>query len=357
VTLEIILPIGISFYTFQAMGYTIDIFRGKLHPTRSLVDFALFVSFFPQLVAGPIERAKNLLPQIGKPRSLKAEQIDAGITLIIWGFFKKMVIADNLGLISNQIFNGYTQYEGIDLLIGMFAFTVQIYCDFSAYSDIARGLCKLMGFEIMLNFKLPYFSRNPRDFWSRWHISLSTWLRDYLYIPMGGNRNGRLNTYRNLNITMLLGGLWHGAAWNYVIWGAYHGMLMTVYRLLGKDKEDANTAVSRGSYRTIIPSMIIMFILTIIGWTIFRSTSLEQICYMFRNLGFSLSENSQIFGYDLLFFSAPLIIVQFLQYISKDLLILNKPRLWFRIPIYSFLLTWIVIFGVRESMQFIYFKF
>ncbi|NEO92828.1 MAG: MBOAT family protein, partial [Moorea sp. SIO3G5] len=184
VTLTILLPVGISFYTFQTMSYTIDIYRGKLKPISNFLDFALFVSFFPQLVAGPIERATTLIPQIILPRNLNIEQINAGILLIVWGYFKKVVIADNMATIANPIFNNYTQYQGLDVLIGILAFTVQIYGDFSGYSDIARGISKLMGFELMVNFKLPYFALNPSDFWLRWHISLSTWLRDYLYIPL-----------------------------------------------------------------------------------------------------------------------------------------------------------------------------
>lgn len=187
-TLRIVLPIGISFYTFQTMSYTIDIYRGEMKPVKNLMNFALFVAFFPQLVAGPIERAKNMIPQIEKPRNVTPEFINAGIYLIVWGYFKKLVIADNVALIANKVFNNYTEYQGMDLIIGVLAFTIQIYCDFSAYSDIARGLAKLLGINLMLNFRLPYFALNPSDFWLRWHISLSSWLRDYLYIPLGGNR-------------------------------------------------------------------------------------------------------------------------------------------------------------------------
>jgi alginate O-acetyltransferase complex protein AlgI len=358
ITLKILLPVGISFYTFQAMGYVIDIYRRNLSPSRSLVDFSLFVSFFPQLVAGPVERATNLLPQITAPRRIRAEQIDAGIYLILWGFFKKIVIADNLALlIANPVFNGHESYHGIDLLLGILAFTVQIYCDFSGYTDIARGLCKLMGFELMVNFKLPYFALNPRDFWSRWHISLSSWLGDYLYIPLGGNRHGKLKTYRNLSLTMLLGGLWHGAAWNFVIWGAYHGLLLTVYRILGKDREDVKSPPSNRSHPRMLLKMLLMFTLTIIGWTIFRSSSVGQIVYMLTNIGPQLSEHSSGFIYDLLFFSLPLIIVQIYQHQTRDLLILTKLNLWVRIPLYSFLLIGIFVFGVRESVEFIYFQF
>jgi len=200
-TLNIILPVGISFYTFQTLSYTIDIYRKKLAPCNHFFNFALFVSFFPQLVAGPIERAQRLLPQITQARKIDLAQINAGIFLVIWGLFKKIVIADNMALIANEMFNNHQQHTGFDLM---------------------------MGFELMLNFKLPYFALSPSDFWNRWHISLSTWLRDYLYIPLGGNRNGQIATLRNLAITMLLGGLWHGAAWNFVLWGAFHGAILII---------------------------------------------------------------------------------------------------------------------------------
>lgn len=358
VTLNILLPIGLSFFILQAVGYTIDTYRRNLAPTKRFLDFALFVSFFPQLLAGPIERAANLLPQIRSPRKISAGQVDSGISLILWGFFKKMVIADNLGiLIVDPIFGSYAEFQGIDILIGVLAFTVQIYCDFSGYTDIARGVAKLMGFDLMLNFKLPYFARNPRDFWLRWHISLSSWFRDYVYISLGGNRKGKLTTYRNLNLTMLLAGLWHGAAWNFVIWGAYHGVVLCVYRLLGKDKKDVSSPGSVRSYPKVFAQVLLMFIFTVIGWTIFRSTSVDQILYMFTHVGPSFSANSLNFGYSLLFFAFPLVIIQIFQYFRGDLLIVTKLNPWIRIPIYSFLLIGIVVFGVRESMEFIYFQF
>ncbi|EGJ35000.1 MULTISPECIES: MBOAT family O-acyltransferase [Moorena] len=357
VTLTILLPVGISFYTFQTMSYTIDIYRGKLKPISNFLDFALFVSFFPQLVAGPIERATTLIPQIILPRNLNIEQINAGILLIIWGYFKKVVIADNMATIANPIFNNYTQYQGLDVLIGILAFTVQIYGDFSGYSDIARGISKLMGFELMVNFKLPYFALNPSDFWLRWHISLSTWLRDYLYIPLGGNRQGSLNTYRNLFLTMLLGGLWHGAAWNFVIWGAFHGLILIIYRIFDKNPEHQDPWSGKYSYLRILGKMLLMFILTNIGWVIFRSSSADQIYYMLTRVGVGRSDQSLLLGYDLVFFCLPLVMVQIYQYVTRDLLILTKLNYWCRVPVYSFLIIWICVFGVRTSGEFIYFQF
>jgi len=221
--LNIILPVGISFYTFQTMSYTIDIYKGQLKPTRKFFDFALFVSFFPQLVAGPIERASHLLPQILSKRKVTIDKFCEGCYLIFWGLFLKVFVADNLARLVDPIFASDPPYNGVKVLLGLYAFAFQIFGDFAGYSNIARGLGKCMGFDIMVNFNLPYFVTNPSDFWRRWHISLSTWLRDYLYIPLGGNKKGTLFTYRNLAITMFLGGLWHGAAWTFIIWGAYRG--------------------------------------------------------------------------------------------------------------------------------------
>ena len=231
-TLEILLPVGISFYTFQTLSYTIDVYRRAMPATRDLLGFALFVSFFPQLVAGPIERASRLLPQILAPRTVTATKVQAGLWLLVWGYFKKTVIADQAAMIANPLFDGdWSTLTGLEPLTAVLAFTIHIYCDFSGYSDIARGLAKLMGFDFLLNFRLPYLATGPSDFWLRWHVSLSTWLRDYLYIPLGGNRGGTLLTYRNMFLVMALGGLWHGAAWPYVLWGSYHGVLLVLERL------------------------------------------------------------------------------------------------------------------------------
>ena len=356
-TLNIILPVGISFYTFQTLSYTIDIYRGKLTPAERFTDFALFVAFFPQLVAGPIERAVNLLPQIAAPRKIRLDQVNAGIYLVIWGLFKKTVIADNLGQIADFVFEGYRNNQGLDLLIGVLAFTIQIYGDFSGYSDIARGIAKLLGFDLMMNFNLPYFALNPSDFWERWHISLSSWLRDYLYIPLGGNRSSLKRTYMNLMITMVLGGLWHGAAWNFVLWGGFHGVILVLYRLFEKNPAHRNPWNGEQSPIKIIGKMGLMFVFTLIGWVIFRSDSMAQIGYILTHISFRFSNSTLKMGYDLLFYNLLLIIVQVYQYISRDLLILTKLKLRFKIPAYTLLLLGLLIFGVRESLEFIYFQF
>ncbi len=230
--LGVILPVGISFYTFQTLAYTIDVYRGKIEPSRDLLTVALYVSFFPQLVAGPIERPARLLGQFERPRRVDASKIASGAFLILLGLFKKMAIADAVAHRVNVVFSGAADASWVVLLEGAWLFSFQIYCDFSGYSDIARGAARLFGIELMRNFNQPYLAANITDFWRRWHISLSSWLRDYLYIPLGGNRKGIVTTYRNLLLTMILGGLWHGANWTFVVWGALHGVYLSVHKLM-----------------------------------------------------------------------------------------------------------------------------
>lgn len=236
VTLNIILPVGISFYTFQTMSYTIDIYFRKLKPTRDILAFFAFVSFFPQLVAGPIERASNLLKQFFDRKAFNYNLAVSGLRLILWGFFKKIVIADNFGLLTDRIFNSGDGLPGLMVLAGAIFFALQIYADFSGYSDIAIGIAKTLGFELMTNFRTPYFASSFGDFWKRWHISLSTWFRDYLYIPLGGNKKGAARMYANLMVTFLLSGLWHGASLTFIIWGGMHGLLLSIEKLLKADK-------------------------------------------------------------------------------------------------------------------------
>jgi alginate O-acetyltransferase complex protein AlgI len=273
--MEIVLPIGISFYTFQTLSYTIDIWRGQMHPTRRLVDFAAYVAFFPQLVAGPIERARALLPQFETRRRWNAEKARDGTLLFLWGLYKKTVIADNLAPIVNAAFAAPAESSPAFMLLGVLGFAAQIYCDFSGYSDMARGLARMLGFELMVNFNLPYFSRTPSEFWRRWHISLSSWLRDYLYVPLGGNRGGAIRTYRNLFLTMLLGGLWHGAAWTFIVWGAFHGAILAFYRALSIDSM-IERAKGSGALIVNLIAWGVMSILTLVGWTFFRAQSLPD---------------------------------------------------------------------------------
>jgi D-alanyl-lipoteichoic acid acyltransferase DltB (MBOAT superfamily) len=342
-----------SFYTFKEISYVVDIYRRKLKPEKSFFDFALYVSFFPQLVAGPIERAGEMLPQIKKARKITPEYIDLGLYLVTWGFFKKIVVADNMATISAQVFGNYHHYRGLDIFCGVLAYTIQIYCDFSGYTDIARGISKLMGFDLPLNFRLPYLARSPSDFWNRWHISLSQWLRDYLYVSLGGNRVAEWKIYRNLMITMLLGGLWHGAAWNFVAWGGYHGVILCIYRALGGRKRESGG----DSKLKVVASISFMFLLTMIGWVCFNSKSFEQIVYMLSHVG--LSRSPETFGFlaRLLFYISPLAIVQGFQAYSANLLRMMQMRTYGRIAFQFALLIVIVLFGARQSTEFIYFQF
>jgi D-alanyl-lipoteichoic acid acyltransferase DltB (MBOAT superfamily) len=280
-TLRILLPVGISFYTFQAMSYTIDVYRGELRARRSLLDLAVFVSFFPHLVAGPIQRASFLLPQVEERRRFSVEKARSGFGLIVWGYFKKLVIADNVGVIANKVFALADPTFPI-LWAGVFAFAIQIYADFSAYTDIARGTSRWLGFELTENFDHPYLARTPSDFWRRWNISLSTWFRDYVYIPLGGSKQGEWRWARNVLVTFLLSGLWHGASWNYVLWGLYHGVLLVLTRahaILWPARAPGRVLPG---HRYLAPLLAVvqtagMFALTLVGWLLFRETELPAI--------------------------------------------------------------------------------
>ena len=270
--LDVILPVGISFYTFQSISYIVDVYRGEIEPAEDPVDFALFVAFFPHMVAGPIMHSNALLPQMQSERKMRWTDISSGFNLTMWGLFKKVVVADNLALIVGPIFRRQYSFRPGPIHLGALAFAFQIYCDFSGYTDIARGVARILGFRLMDNFNYPYFSSSITDFWRRWHISLSSWLRDYLYIPLGGNRHGSRKTYRNLLLTMLLGGIWHGAAWTFVIWGAYQGALLMIERLLGGRKAiadwfEARTLTAR---LTWIARVLVCFHFVCLGWIIFR---------------------------------------------------------------------------------------
>lgn len=270
--IKVMLPVGISFYTFQALSYTIDVYRGKMTPRKNLPEFLLFVSFFPQLVAGPIERADHLLPQIEKERRFDIAKMPDALFLLMWGFFKKIVIADNVAITCNKVFMLENPSFPI-LWAGVFAFSMQIYADFSAYTDIARGCAKMLGFDIVRNFDHPYVATSPTDFWRRWHISLSNWIRDYVYISLGGGRGGGVRVAWNLMLTFFLCGLWHGAAWNFVIWGLYHGALILLHRALRKILPTG--VLNNGAFRMM--KAPVMFILVMFGWLFFRETDLSYL--------------------------------------------------------------------------------
>ena len=275
-TLKIILPVGISFYTFQSLGYVIDVYTKRTTARRSLIDTALFISFFPQLVAGPIERASALLPQFERRRNFEADRTASGISLLVWGLFKKLVIADNVGMIVDSIFS--TTQPGAALLwVGVLAFGIQILADFSGYTDIARGSARLLGIELSLNFRHPWLAKSPADFWRRWHITLSSWLRDYVYIPLGGSRNGRYSNAITLIVTFVLGGLWHGAAWNFVLWGLLHAALILIWRAARKLKFQVPT---------LLATLITFFVISA-SWLLFRE---GDVIYIGDNIFDSIGE-------------------------------------------------------------------
>ena len=292
-TLNIILPVGISFYTFQSMSYTIDIYRRQIPVEPDLLRFATFISFFPQLVAGPIVRASEFLPQFQKDRSFKWDNFISGTAQMAWGFFKKVAIADSLAPFVDQCFAAPDTFSSIHLLIGVIFYSFQIYCDFSGYSDIAIGLARVMGFEFPKNFRTPYFSQNFSEFWTRWHITLSSWLRDYLYISLGGNRRGTLFTYRNLMLTMLLGGLWHGASWVFVFWGFLHGMYLVVQRLTSKPWNRLLNGLRVPKFAQFGINVLMVYVLTCFAWIYFRSpdfgiaTDIITGIGSFENMSFS----------------------------------------------------------------------
>lgn len=275
--LDLILPLGISFYTFETISYIVDVHAGKVKPVRSLLDYALYIMFFPHLIAGPIVRANDFVPQLQRPKRFRWLRLRLGAWLFLIGLFKKAVLADHLALVSDPVFAAPEQFDGPAAWLGVLAYSCRIYCDFSGYTDMARGLAQMLGFHLPLNFRLPYLAADISEFWQRWHISLSTWLRDYLYIPLGGNRHGKLLTYRNLFLTMLLGGLWHGAKWTFVVWGAYHGLLLILQRVLPWP----------GFLKTKPGRLVCVagtFLLVTVGWVFFRADSLEMALLVLRRL-------------------------------------------------------------------------
>ncbi len=299
VFLNLILPVGISFYTFHGMSYVFDIYNRKTKPENNFIDYALFVSFFPLLVAGPIERATHLLPQIVRKRNFKYSQCVDGLRLILWGFFKKVVIADTLAETVDQIFKGYTGFSGSTLLLGAIYFAIQIYGDFSGYSDIAIGVAKLFGFELLSNFKFPYFSRDIAEFWRRWHISLSSWFKDYLYIPLGGSKNGKWKAVRNTFIIFLVSGFWHGANFTYIIWGAVHAILFLPLLLTNRNRKNSGEVVAQNSSLPTFSEFIsitITFCSVVFAWIFFRAPNLQTAIQYIRGIGHQLLVKPEFLG-------------------------------------------------------------
>jgi alginate O-acetyltransferase complex protein AlgI len=365
VTLRVLLPIGISFYTFVTMSYVIDVYRREITPTRNLLDFAVFVAYFPHLVAGPILRATALLPQIQRPRRISTEQMREGLWLIAWGFFQKIFVADNLAPLASHVFTPGAQATGVNVLLGVYAFAFQIYGDFAGYSNIARGTSKLMGIELIENFRFPYLVLTPQAFWRHWHISLSTWLRDYLYISLGGNRGGEARTRRNLLITMLLGGLWHGAAWTFVLWGLYQGVLLILYRpyesTFATIQERGVSLLSPSGGRVLrVVAWFVMFHLTCYGWLIFRAPSLPAIGSLTASLfGNFAPRTIDVTGLlvPLLLYTVPLLVVHLVEAHADDVLVVPRLRIGVRYTIYVATLYLIFLFGNFGGSDFIYFQF
>ena len=347
--LHIVLPVGISFYTFQSLSYTIDVYRGNLEARKNIIDFMLFVSFFPQLVAGPIERATHLLPQVEKAREFKWSAFGLAIPFLIRGYLKKLVIADNVSIYADKVF--MLDHPSILLLIaGALAFTVQIYTDFSAYTDIARGSAVLFGFKLMQNFNFPYLAISPSDFWRRWHISFSSWIRDYLYIPLGGSKNKTvLGHGLVLVIAMGLSGLWHGASWHFVFWGLYYAVLLFTYRLLGM----GGKWQPKGVAKTIV-AWLIMFGFTVFGWILFRASDMHWLSNIFKNSSSGFSGESLMVSLEIIafvfYYSIPLFIFMFLDKAVPD-------KKWIHATVYGLAIVVICIFFRDKGLDFIYFQF
>lgn len=374
--LNVLLPVGISFYTFQALSYTMDVYRKDITAERNFFRYALFVSFFPQLVAGPIERSKNLLSQVNQAHRFDYDKMREGLLIMLWGYFLKLVVADRVAIIVNTVYGDYTQYGGVYIIVASVLFAVQIYCDFAGYSTIAIGAAEILGFQLMENFDCPYFSLSIGEFWRRWHISLSSWFRDYLYIPLGGNRKGKLIKYRNLIIVFLVSGLWHGAAGTYVVWGLIHG----IYQVIGsitkpvRDKLNKALELKPDSIGHKLASGIVTFCLVDFAWIFFRAESIGTAISMIKsmvhigNIGILFSGGLYDLGlssksFKILFLG--IVIIIFADYMKyKGIKIRERilaQELWCRWLCYIAAFWFILVFGVwggsYDASSFIYFQF
>lgn len=358
--LNVLLPVGISFYTFQTLSYTIDVYRGKLKPTNNFVDFALFVSFFPQLVAGPIERAASLLPQLANNKAkVNLLQMKQGIVLIVMGLFRKVMIGDTSGRYVDHIFGNIEVYKSSEVLAALFLFSIQIYADFSGYSKIARGTAKLLGIELMKNFEQPYLSTSITEFWRRWHISLSSWLKDYLYFSLGGNRAGEAKMYRNLMLTMLLGGLWHGASWNFVIWGGLHGIYLIIHKLMLKGRKIQSVNIKKFKVKDVF-NILATYFLVLLTWLFFRATDFNTVKVFFKKMIFwEESETSFLFLSIVLTYIVMTLTLDLIEYKKqKHTFILDIRSNGVKLGILFILFLVSVIYMVQvDPLPFIYFQF
>lgn len=373
---DLLLPVGISFYIFQALSYTMDIYRKEIYVERNFLKYALFVSFFPQLVAGPIERSKNLLRQIGKENTFSYENFRRGLLIMLWGYFQKIVIADRIGLLVDTVYNNVGNYEGCYYLLASVLFAIQIYCDFSGYSLIAVGAAKVMGFDLMENFNCPYYAKTVAEFWRRWHISLTSWFRDYLYIPLGGNRKGTARKYLNILIVFLVSGLWHGAQWTYVIWGGLNGLFQIIGSILMPFRKKAGEflGVKEESFGHKFLKVCVTFVLVDFAWIFFRAASIQDAFHIIKsiitvhnpwifldNSIYSLGLSQKQFHL-LLFSLLVLVIADWLKY--KKVNVLDKlleQNIWCRWTVYITGILFVLIFGIwgnaYEAQAFVYFQF
>lgn len=375
---KLLMPLGVSFYTFQIIGYMIDVYRGKIRAEKNFGVFALFVSFFPQIVAGPIQRGNEFLHQFYQKRQMNLVKVKEGLILILWGLFKKIAISDKLAVYVNKVYDNPYDYSGIILIVATFLFSIQLYCDFSGYSDMAIGYAKILGFELKSNFDRPYFAKSIQEFWRRWHISLSTWFRDYLYIPLGGNRVSRIRSYLNIFIVFLLSGLWHGANWTYIVWGALHGLYLIVFQLLKKaDNGYILKKLQPNKFQKLkdLIHTVITFSIVTFAWIFFRANKISDAIYIVKNL---FTDVGYIFDihymgkvligigltkYDCFLVFIPIFILFVMHIVQKENtlteFIINKPLI-IRWGIYYLLIFSIILlggYGNAESTQFIYSQF
>jgi D-alanyl-lipoteichoic acid acyltransferase DltB (MBOAT superfamily) len=362
VTLHLVLPVGISFYTFQALSYTIDVYKRKIEPTHDVVAFFAFISFFPQLVAGPIERATNLLPQFLKPRTFDYATAVDGMRQILWGLCKKMILADNCPVAINRVWDNYADYDGMQLLVTAIAFTFQIYGDFSGYSEIAIGSAKLFGIRLMRNFNYPYFSRNIAEFWRRWHISLTTWFRDYIYIPLGGSRCSTAKVMRNTLIIFTVSGFWHGANWTFITWGIYHALLFFPLFLRGKNRKYTDMVAAGKLLPTVKEffQMLSTFLLAVIGWVIFRANSLTEAGWYLWDMVTKFRVSTEFVGKTAMMYIVIFLLVEWIQrnkehplQMDKLWILRFKPVRW----LLYITLFWVAYVYGGSQQEFIYFQF
>ena len=377
---DVILPVGISFYTFQALSYTIDVYRGEIKSEKNIIKYALFVSFFPQLVAGPIERSNNLLIQIENLEKVKRfdyDRITEGLTLMLFGYFQKMVIADRAAILVDTVFNGYYEYNSMALILAAIFFAIQIYCDFGSYSLIAIGTAKVMGINLMENFNTPYFARSVKEFWGRWHISLSTWFRDYLYIPLGGNRCSNIRKSFNILVTFLVSGLWHGANFTFIAWGAIHGVFHVIEEQLKpiKEKYLNKFKIKTNAFSFAFIEIIITFIIVDLAWIFFRAETIHDAIHyiqrIFTRIDLWTLFDVTLYNLGLNIFEMNILIIALFILIAFDLVkytrkesifeFLNKQNLYFRWFVMLFLIFYIIVYGKYgagfDPKQFIYFQF